>query len=164
MSILSFSTRIIGDYYLESNNNGISHILYYDSDSSRSISLESLIEDVQEVQYSRSFITIKQAEKDNYYIIPIDKDEKPYNYLEPLVFKEYQKQIAEYHLHLVTLDDSITNSYYSYLKLFYLIASYQLEQKTTNYQINKKWDIIKDQGFDLTFKKMWQRYRKQNTT
>ena len=23
---------------------------------------------------------------------------------------------------------------------------------------NKKWDIIKDQGFDLTFKKMWQFY------
>lgn len=95
MPILASNTRIIGDYYLESNNNGISHILYYDSDSSRSISLESLIEDVQEVQYSRSFITIKQAEKDNYYIIPIDKDEKPYNYLEPLVFKEYQKQIEE---------------------------------------------------------------------
>ena len=47
--------------------------------------------------------------------------------------KNYDK--AEYHLQLVTLNDSITNSYYSYLKLFYLIASYQLEQKTTNYQI-----------------------------
>ena len=47
--------------------------------------------------------------------------------------KNYDK--AEYHLHLVTLDDSITNSYYAYLKLFYLIASYQLEQQTTNYQI-----------------------------
>ena len=42
---------------------------------------------------------------------------------------------AEYHLQLVTLNDSITNSYYSYLKLFYLIASYQLELQTTNYQI-----------------------------
>ena len=25
-------------------------------------------------------------------------------------------------------------------------------------EFNKKWDIIKDQGFDLTFKKMWQFY------
>ena len=47
--------------------------------------------------------------------------------------KNYDK--AEYYLQLVTLDHSITNSYYAYLKLFYLITSYQLELQTTNYRI-----------------------------
>jgi len=33
------------------------------------------------------------------------------------------------------LDDSKTNSYYAYLKLFNLIAEYQLELKTTAYRL-----------------------------
>ena len=47
--------------------------------------------------------------------------------------KNYNK--AEHYLELVSLDDSKTNSYYAYLKLFFLIASYQLEKQTTSYRL-----------------------------
>lgn len=50
------------------------------------------------------------------------------------ISKENYKK-AEYHLNLVSLDDSKTNSYYAYLKLFNLIAEYQLELKTTAYRL-----------------------------
>ena len=43
--------------------------------------------------------------------------------------KDYD--LASYNLNLVTLDRSKTNSYYAYLKLFYLITSYHLELQTT---------------------------------
>ena len=43
--------------------------------------------------------------------------------------KDYD--LASYNLNLVTLDRSKTNSYYSYLKLFYLITRYHLELQTT---------------------------------
>jgi len=45
--------------------------------------------------------------------------------------KNYDK--AEHYLGLVSLDNSKTNSYFTYLKLFFLIASYQLEKQTTSY-------------------------------
>nr|AOE10556.1 hypothetical protein [uncultured bacterium] len=47
--------------------------------------------------------------------------------------KNYVK--AEHYLELVSLDGSKTNSYYAYLKLFFLIASYQLEKQTTSYRL-----------------------------
>ncbi len=47
--------------------------------------------------------------------------------------KNYDK--AKHYLELVSLDSSKTNSYYAYLKLFFLIASYQLEKQTTSYPL-----------------------------
>ena len=47
--------------------------------------------------------------------------------------KNYDK--AEHYLGLVSLDNSKTNSYFTYLKLFFLIASYQLEKQTTSYRL-----------------------------
>ena len=65
--------------------------------------------------------------------------------------KNYKE--ADYNLNLVTLDRSKTNSYYAYLKLFFLIAAYQLELLTTAYRLLLKnfeveyLELVKETGF-----------------
>ena len=56
-------------------------------------------------------------------------------YLISLAFVEIKNKNfkrAAYNLGLVTLNSSKTNSYYAYLKLFFLISSYQLEKHITD--------------------------------
>lgn len=55
-------------------------------------------------------------------------------------------EAAEHHLGLVSLEHTVANSYYSYLKLFYLIASYQLEKQTTAHR-RLLTDIVKEYRF-----------------
>ncbi len=109
------------------------------------------IKAIDDIEYLFSEFSNKLFETNNWRYYATQNTYLISNALVHIKNKNYKE--ADYNLNLVTLDRSKTNSYYAYLKLFFLIAAYQLELLTTAYRLLLKnfeveyLELVKETGF-----------------